>query len=337
MSKFIQKSPHKPLSAQELATFYVQLARLEKAGLPSQEALTMLLQNKGEMAKRAKKALNLVKRGKPLSEAGIRAGLFIGLDAALVKVADAGGIHTEVFRQLAQFYEEKAKQVRQIKSKLLLPIVVLLLALFIQPVPALILGKITFWSYLGTTVGVIIQLAIVVFILWHLPKWLSIFLKPFGIKYFVDKWRIRIPYFGRWTVRQQVRNFLRALGLMLQAGLPILEALPKAYEVVENLVLRQYIHQIIHHLQKGQTFAEALSQVEELEPIALQLMSTGEQAGSLANMMLHYVKIESEEIAIHNEILVAWIPRILYAFMAIWIAYGILNANPFMTTIPDDL
>jgi len=337
MSNFIPKSQHKPLSVQELSAFYVQLVRLEKSGIPLQEALAMLFQNKGEIGKRAKIAFNSVKRGKPFSEAGIRAGLFIGLDAALVQVADAGGTHTEVFQQLAQFYEEKAKQIRQLKAKLWLPSIVLLLALFIQPIPTLILGQITFWGYLEATIGLILQLALVIFILWHLPKWLRhSFFKFLGINRLVDKWQIKFPYLGAWTIRQQVRNFLRALGLMLQAGLPIMEALPKAYEVVENLVLRQYLHQIIRYLQKGQTFTEALSQIEGLDPIAIQLMSTGEQTGSLAEMMLHYVKLESEEIARHNERLTVWIPRIVYAFIAAWIIYGILNIGS-MTVIPNNL
>jgi len=44
-------------------------------------------------------------------------------------------------------------------------------------------------------------------------------------------------------------------------------------------------------------------------------------------MMLHYVKLESEEIARHNEMLAEWIPRIVYAGIAAWIAYGILSAG----------
>jgi len=36
-----------------------------------------------------------------------------------------------------------------------------------------------------------------------------------------------------------MRDFVQSLGLMMQAGLPILEALPKAYQVIENAILRQ--------------------------------------------------------------------------------------------------
>ncbi len=336
MTTSLKKSRYKPLPAQALAHLYVQLARLESSGIPIENAMQMLVQAEGETGKRARVALNHLKRGKPLSEAGAKSGLFMGLDAALIEAADAGGIYASVFRQLAQFYEEKARNQRRIKSRLFLPLTVLLLAVFIQPVPPLILGKMTILSYLFATVGLIIQFALVIFVVWRLPYWVG-FLKPFGISLLLDKVAISIPYFGGWVVRRNIRDFLQSLGLMLQAGLPILEALPKAYEVVENPILRRRLQKIIILLKKGEPFAAALSQVEGVNPAAIQLISTGEHAGSLAEMMLHYVKFESEAISLHNEQLAAWIPRLVYALIVVWIAYGILSAGALMSPVPDDL
>jgi len=311
----IRKS--QPLPTQDLAQLYLQLSRLESSGIPIQQAMTMI--NQGETGKRAQVALTYLKRGKPLSEAGARAGLFVGLDATLVKVGEAGGILAEIFRQLGQFYEEKARQARKIKSRLILPVTVLVLAIFIQPFPALFLGKITIGGYLSATLGLIIKLAFIIFVFLHL--W--------------GKLEMNAPYFGRWFVRRRMRDFVQSLGLMLQAGLPILEALPKA--VVENAILRQRLEIISRRLQKGDTFAQALSQVEGINPLAIQLVYTGEETGSLADMMLHYAKLESEEIARHNEMLAEWIPRIVYAGIAAWIAYGILSAGVPMSVVPEDL
>jgi general secretion pathway protein F len=298
--------------------------------------MQMLVESEGETGKRARVALNHLKRGKSLSVAGLQSGLFMGLDAALIEAADAGGIYASVFRQLAQFYEEKARNLRKIKSRLFLPLTVLLLAVFIQPVPALISGKIDILSYLFSTVGLIIQFALVVFVVWRLPYWVG-FLKPFGISLLLDKVAISIPYFGGWVVRRNIRDFLQSLGLMLQAGLPILEALPKAYEVVENPILRRRLQKIIILLKKGEPFAAALSQVDGVNPAAVQLISTGEHAGSLGDMMLHYVKFESEEISLHNEVLADWIPRFVYTLIVVWIAYGILSGGALMSPVPEDL
>ncbi|MDM8560256.1 type II secretion system F family protein [Candidatus Parabeggiatoa sp. HSG14] len=332
----IKKLSHKPLPAQDLANLYLQLSRLEESGIPAQKAMTLIVQDGGETGKRARVALNYLKRGKLLSEAGTRAGLFVGLDVALVKVAEAGGTFAKVFRQLTQFYEEKAKQMRQIKSHLFLPVTILLLSIFIQPIPSLISGKMTIINYIGATVGFIIQLGILAFIVLHLPRWFhSGFLKPFGGLW--DKIQMNLPYLGCWFIRQSVCDFMRALGMMLQAGLPIFEALPKAYEVIENTHLRKRLQKITPRLRAGDSFADAFSQVKGINFLATQLILTGEYSGSLAEMMLHYVKIESETITLHNEMLAAWIPRIVYAVIAVWIAYGILSTGPLTSPIPEDI
>ncbi len=327
---------HKPLSAQDLAILYLKLARLEESGIPIVQAMTLLLEGGGEIGQRAIVALNYLKRGRTLSEAGVRSGLFIGLDAALIRAGEAGGTNAQIFRQLAQFYEEKARQARQIKSRLFLPVTVLLLAIFIQPVPALILGNITITDYFGATLGLIIQLALLVFILLRFPRWARHgFLKPFGMGSLWDKVEINTPYFGHWYVRRSWRDFVRTLGLMLQAGLPILEALPLAYDVIENAQLRQRLRKISRRLQQGETFTEAFSQVNGVNQVAIQLILVGESAGDLADMMLHYAKLESEDITRYNQKLAVWIPRMVYALIMVWIAYGILSSGAFMPNVPE--
>ncbi|NJO14433.1 MAG: hypothetical protein HC877_01405 [Thioploca sp.] len=71
-----------------------------------------------------------------------------------------------------------------------------------------------------------------------------------------------------------------------------------------------------------------MSAVTEINPVAIQLVTTGEQSGSLAEMMLHYAKLESEAIAIHNEMLVAWLPRLVYILVILWVGYGLFTSNP---------
>jgi type II secretory pathway component PulF len=332
----VKKSFPKPLPASELAQLYLQLERLQLAGIPLQEAITTLTSGKGQISQRAKVTLTYLRRGKSLAEAGQQAGLFIGLDATLIQIAETGGIYTEVFHQLAQSYEEQARYQQQIKSRLRLPLIILLLAIVIQPLPNLISGQLTLGGYFSVTVGFIIQLVLLSWIIWHLPRWLRHrVVKPIGLGILWDKLQLGIPYWSQWYIRRTLRNFMRSLGLMLQAGLPILEALPKAYEIVDNFIIRQHLQQIIIRLQQGQTFAEAILAVKEIDPIAIQLVTTGEHSGSLAEMMLHYAKLESEAIAIHNEMLAAWLPRLAYTLVVLWIIYGLFTSNPLTPNLPE--
>ena len=217
-----------------------------------------------------------------------------------------------------------------------MPLIILLLAIVIQPLPNLVSGQLTWGWYFSATVGFILQLGLFSWVIWHLPRWLRHYVfKPIGLEILVDKLQLSIPYWSQWYIRRTLRNFMRSLGLMLQAGLPILEALPKAYEIVDNFIIRQHLQQIIIQLQRGQTFAEAILAVKEINPVIIQLVTTGEHSGSLAEMMLHYAKLESEAIAIHNDMLVAaWLPRLAYTLVVLWIVYGLFTSNPLTPSLP---
>ena len=324
-----KKSCYKALSSQKLANLYTRLAKSEEAGIPLQKTITIIMQDGDVVGERVINTFKYIKSGKSLAEAGVRAGLFVGIDAALVKVAEASGTNATVFHQLAQFYYGKAKFARQVKSQLILPLTILLVSIFIQPIPALLLGTITIMEYVVATLGLIFTGVILIFGLLRLPQWVRRgFLRP--MRNLWDKLAITTPFFGQWYIRRSLRNFMQSLGLMVQAGLPILEALPLANEVVENLIIRKRLQKISSRLRAGDSFADAFSQVREINTLASQLIISGEHSGSLAEMMLHYAKLESDDIAMHEQALATWIPRLIYFGIMLWIAYGIVNSATSM-------
>lgn len=324
MTKPSTKSPSQPLPPPALANLYLQLGRMEEAGIPAQVAFTLLSQAEGESGKRASVALSYLNRGRSLAEAGKRAGLFVGLDAEIIKVAEASGTHAEIYRQLSQTYEEEARWQQQLQARLVLPLTISGLGLFINPLPALVAGSITLIGYLMGSVGVLLLLALVIWGLLRLSAWLRYgWLQSFG--HLLDKFQMKMPSLRQWYTRRSLRDFMRALGLMLQAGHPLLEALPKAYNVVANAILRQQLQFLSIRLKAGDTFAQAFSQVKDMDPVAIQLVTTGDQAGKLADMLLHYVKLESEAIDLQHEQLAAWLARLVYALGAGWIILGIFS------------
>lgn len=324
----------KPLPAYVLADMYAQLARLEKSGIPTTQALSLLAQAKNPSGQRAKVALAQLKRGKSLAMAGIQAGLFVGIEGELLKLADASGTHEAIYTQLARTYTEKASYLRKIKTRLIYPILLLILSIFLQPLPELIGGGLSLTQYLFATVGLMLKMAGFIFIVLRLPHWL----KNIGFERLVDSLAIKLPYFGQWVIRQTMRDFFQALGLMLQAGLPILEALPKAYATVNNSIIKQQLKVISQRLQLGDEFAEALVYVENLPALAIPLISTGEYAGSLAEALLRYVTVESAEISLYHHQLAAWLPRLIYFLVVFWIVYAIvIGSDQMVPQLPEDL
>lgn len=316
---------HVPLPAQELALLYLQLGKLIDAGVPIQDILEQLAKLDSVCGQRAKVALGYLKRGQSLSNAGIKAGLFVDLDAELMKVADWGGFHTQICDQLHQLYEEKVRYIRRLKSRLFLPLFVFLLSLFIQPLPELISGTISLGGYLLSIVSLIGTLALIFFLLWRLPSWSRRgALQALGVDRLIDSLRLHIPYFGYWYKRRQLRYFIQALGLMMQAGVPLFDALVKATKLTENTVLRKRVRKIGSYLHQNPNLLMAFSQAGGFEPSVLQLLATGEQSGSLADMLLHAAKLESQEIALHDDNLIARLPRLIYFLVVLWVAFGLV-------------
>jgi len=316
-----------PLSATERAQLYHQFRQLEAAGMPFQTILTQLAQAQSPYGHRAKRALAYFNQGKSLPEAGIKAGLFMGLDAGLMKAAELGGIYTQVLQQLEDLYTQKARNQRRITTRLGVPLLILILALIIQPLPALISGSLSLTSYFATTIGLMITVGVLLLILWRLPYWARYgFLQPTGLGLLLDSLEVKLPYWRHWHTRRYMRHFMHAFGLMLQAGLPLIEALMQAAQLVENARLRRQLRHIPAYLQRGYEITEALAQLPGINPQTLQLIHTGEHSGSLAEMVLRYAQLEAEVIEAHNQMLIEWLPRLLYLLIALWIAWGLVNS-----------
>ena len=115
------------------AALFTQLATLEKAGLPVDKAFA-LLRLDGSAHRRVEAARKLLRSGNP-AFAGEKSGLFTRLETTLVRAALLAGSPERTYRRLADYYTGRAIQTLAMKSRLVMPLFVLIAALFIQPLP----------------------------------------------------------------------------------------------------------------------------------------------------------------------------------------------------------
>lgn len=146
------------------------------------------------------------------------------------------------------------------------------------------------------------------------------------MRQFVFQLQLSLPLIAPWIIRRQIKEFLLVLGLMLDAGVPVVEALPKSAKTVKNALLAERISVASIAIQNGRTLTEALMQVQEFKSSTLQIIAVGEQSGKLASCLLHFAKVEAEVISLQEEILAEWLPRLIYTVITIWVAYSIVGA-----------
>ena len=133
-----QLSTHKTLRPQSLATLFLQLSQMETAGIPATTAVTLVTKTDTELSKRLVRMQHFLNAGSSIADAGYKVGIFTTTLRAMISAAENSGKLSTVYKQLASYYEAKFNRIKKIKSRLYLPALTLLLALFIKPIPLLV-------------------------------------------------------------------------------------------------------------------------------------------------------------------------------------------------------
>lgn len=319
----------KPLPYRLRAELFLQLSRLEAAAIPYDRAVATIALA-APATQRLKAMQALAARGADAAKAGEQSGLFTKLEARLVRAALGAGSPAPTYQRLASYYSERARQWTAIKSRLTLPALVLGLALFIQPLPALVSGAIGVRGYAWQVIYPVLLIAAIVVVLRGLSMQ--------GPTAKAKSLYQRVPIYGPIFVRTNLRDFFESLALMLEAGVPMLDALPAAVETVSDGDIRRELSRVRQAVEKQATFSAALEGVTYLRGSrALAFAHTGEQSGTLPEMLMRHATMETEDIGHFYEQLATWLPRIVYALVAIKVVAGIFSAGAVAPKVPTDL
>jgi general secretion pathway protein F len=318
------------------ADMFHSLATMEDAGLPFQKALELIKLPK-KLQPRLTQTIKFITRGENLAIAGKKSGLFSAWESRLLQAALTAGSPASTYRNLARTYQIKAMQAKKLKARLMLPLFIFALALFIQPLPGLIKGSISIATYLAQCLIPLLSLGSLVFFPAYLAKWLE----PGGLKEkynLIELLLLRIPLIGAIHEKRCNTDFLESLGLLLEAGVPMLDALPIVLNTIRNSIVKDNFAGIVPKVVNGATLAQALKAISSFKnPQAIDFIETGEASGTLPEMLFRYVNGQHESINHLQQQLVDWLPRIIYTAVVCYLAYGLLQGNGFATAIPAKL
>lgn len=318
------------------AILFTHLAVMEGAGLPTDKAFANL-RLPGADQKRLEATIKHLKRGKNIPNAGMAAGLFDQLETHILTAAVSAGSPALTYRRLASLYTEKDRLQKAVKSRLRLPIVVLFMSFVLRQLPAFITGKISIAAYVWSALAPLLLVALG-FVISKVVQTHYRQQAGKGKKNPLDHLVLQIPIFGKRHIRRSANQFYEALSLMLEAGMPMFEALPLACKTISNTVIAQEFQQILPRVHQGASLSDALRLCVFVgEKHVIDMASTGEASGTLAEMLWRFSSAETEAESAFQEQVAAWLPRVLYAFVAVWVIYGIFTSNAFMPHVPDDL
>jgi len=291
------------INSRDLTVFSRQLANLVSGGLPLMRTFAALTEHTESPRLRAvmQKMQQDVQTGKALWEAlSAHPRIFPPLYVSMVKAGEASGQLSDVLQWLADYQEKEQTRKTQIRSALAYPALlitvgltsVFLLVTFIVPrfvtifeefdqalpMPTVIMlgisGFLTHWWWLiaGSVVAILVGMK-------------EFARTPTG-RLHVDRWKLKVPLFGKLTLKAAVSRFARTTATLLRGGVPLLDSMVVVREVAGNEVLARGADQVREGMREGESFAKRLKDTGVFPPLLTHMVGVGEETGDLQGTLL---------------------------------------------------
>ena len=318
----------------DLVMFTRQLATMIDAGLAMVQSLQALAEQTSNKVMRdvIKDICSRVEAGDSFSEALQKhPKTFSRLYYSMVSAGEKGGLLAEILGRLATYLENTARLRKKVKSALMYPTVVTIVAilitvfLLVKVVP--VFGEIFngFGAQLPAPTQFLINLSNLVkkyFLLFLLGGggtvygWLY-FIKTKPGREFWDARRIKLPVFGIIAHKICLARFTRTLASLVRSGVPILEVLQIVSATVDNVIMEKAIKSAMTDIERGENISAALGKHPVFPTMIIRMISAGEQTGKIDNMLERVADFLDEEIETTLSGLTSLIEPILIVFLGV--------------------
>jgi len=318
----------------DLVIFTRQLATMIDAGLAIVQSLQALAEQTTNKIMRdvIRDVCARVESGDSFSEALQKhPKVFTRLYVCMVSAGERGGLLAEILGRLAVYLENAARLRKKVKSAIMYPTVVTIVAilitifLLVKVVP--VFGQV-FASFNATLPGPTLYLIyisnlvkrfLILFVLAGgagVYGWIYFIKTPVG-RQFWDSRRIRLPIFGVIAHKICLARFTRTLASLIRSGVPILEVLQIVSQTVGNVVMEKAIRAAALDIERGEGISSALGRHPVFPTMIIRMVTAGEQTGKIDNMLERVADFLDEEIETTLSGLTALIEPILIVFLGV--------------------
>ncbi len=314
----------------DLVIFTRQLATMIDAGLAMVQSLQGLAEQTTNKVMRdvIKDVCTRVESGDSFSEALQKhPKAFNRLYVCMVAAGEKGGLLAEILARLAVYLENAARLRKKVKSAMMYPTVVSVVAvlitifLLVKVVP--VFGEIfkNFGAELPKPTQYLINISdfvkrYIVLILivgaGAIYGWMH-FIKTKVGREFWDGRRIKLPIFGVIAHKICLARFTRTLASLVRSGVPILEVLQIVSQTVGNVVMEKAIRTAAVDIERGESISSSLGKHAIFPSMIIRMITAGEQTGKIDNMLERISDFLDEEIETTLSGLTALIEPILSA------------------------
>ena len=293
----------KKIKPRDIAIFTRQLATMMKAGVPLLQSFDIV--GRGNPNPSVTKLLNDIRAdvetGTSLSAAFRKYPMhFDSLYCNLVEAGEQAGILENLLDRLATYMEKTEALKSKIKSALMYPVAVIVVAFVV--VAVIMIFVIPAFKEVFTNFGADLPaptLFVIAVSEFFVAYWWIIFPLIFGgvffffqawkrsekMQMFMDRLMLKLPIFGALVEKSVVARWTRTLSTMFAAGVPLVESLDSVGGASGNALYAQATEKIQQEVSTGTSLTTAMTNANLFPSMVLQMTAIGEESGSLDHML----------------------------------------------------
>lgn len=334
LNKEIDFSIGKKVKPRDLSVFCRQFVSITQAGVPMKEALQMLSeQTENKWLKRAiSEVLLNVEKGNTLADSmRSQPDIFPPMLVNMVEAGEQSGSLEMAFSRMAVHFEKEAKLKATIKKATIYPIILVIAAIGVIAVMLLFVIPI----FIDMFADLDIEMpALTMFVMnsskWMTSHWYVLLAIIVGVvvaykliykttqgRLTIDRIKMKMPLFGKLTVKTACSQFARTMSTLLMSGISTIDALETTSKIVNNIHYMNAMLKAREEVMKGVPLSEPLEASGIFPPMVYHMTGIGEEAGNVEEMLEKMADYYDEEVEMTTQSVLAAMEPIIILFMAL--------------------
>ena len=334
LNKEIDFSIGKKVKPRDLSVFCRQFVSITQAGVPMKEALQMLSeQTENKWLKRAiSEVLLNVEKGNTLADSmRSQPDIFPPMLVNMVEAGEQSGSLEMAFSRMAVHFEKEAKLKATIKKATIYPIILVIAAIGVIAVMLLFVIPI----FIDMFADLDIEMpAITMFVMnsskWMTSHWYVLLAIIVGVvvaykliykttqgRLTIDRIKMKMPLFGKLTVKTACSQFARTMSTLLMSGISTIDALETTSKIVNNIHYTNAMLKAREEVMKGVPLSEPLEASGIFPPMVYHMTGIGEETGNVEEMLEKMADYYDEEVEMTTQSVLAAMEPIIILFMAL--------------------
>lgn len=326
----------------DIAVFCRQFYVMLDSGLSIGKTLNILIEQ-GEKPKLREALIGVngdLKRGETLANSmRKRKDVFPNLLTSMIDAGERSGNLDIILKRMAEYYEKETKIRGKIKSAMIYPIVLGVVAIiaitfiltFVMPTfvqmfeennvelpmsTKMVLGTSKMLGKYGIIIFLILVTAIIL---------LGKYLKSEEGQYRLSVINLKIPVIKKLTQKIIVSRFTRTMGIVSSSGMSLVTSLEIVASVVGNKIAEKELLKVKEKILKGEGLGDSIMKIKIFPPMLASMVKVGEEAGSLDSILDKTADFYDDELEREIQTATALIEPVMIVIMGVIIGFLLIS------------